>query len=55
MVFYVCRNNKIAGIYIILLSILALLYIFVSVKREIKYYLTPLLIWLLFALIIKYI
>ena len=53
MIFYVCKKNKVAGVYIILLSILALVYIFVSVKREIQYYLTPLLIWLLFALFLN--
>ena len=53
LVVYVCRNNKVAGIYIILLSILSLLYIFISVKTTIKYYLAPLLIWLLFALFLN--
>tara|TARA_Y100000389_G_scaffold157418_3_gene158548 strand:+ start:2525 stop:2956 length:432 start_codon:yes stop_codon:yes gene_type:complete len=46
---YACRENKIGGVFVIFLSILSLLYIFVSVSKTIKYYLVPLLVWLLFA------
>ena len=49
LVVYVCKNNKVGGVYIIFLSILALLYIFTSVNRTSKYLLAPLLVWLLFA------
>ena len=53
LIVYVCQKNKIGGIYIILLSLLSLVYIFISVKKQIKYYLVPLLIWLLFALLLN--
>ena len=46
---YACKKNKVGGVYVIFLSILSLLYIFVSVSTKIKYYLAPLLVWLLFA------
>tara|TARA_B100001121_G_C18557558_1_gene558703 strand:+ start:426 stop:851 length:426 start_codon:yes stop_codon:yes gene_type:complete len=49
LVVYVCQNNKIGGVYIIFLSILALLYLFASVNKTSKYLLAPLLVWLLFA------
>ena len=42
---YSCKNNKIGGVFIIFLSILALLYIFINVSQTIKYYLAPLLVW----------
>jgi len=53
LIIYGCKKNKILGIYIILLSLLSLLYIFISVKIQIKYYLAPLFIWLLFALLLN--
>ncbi len=53
LIIYVCQKNKIGGIYIILLSLLSLVYILISVKKQIKYYLVPLLIWLLFALLLN--
>tara|TARA_B100001093_G_scaffold520056_1_gene612332 strand:+ start:2165 stop:2575 length:411 start_codon:yes stop_codon:yes gene_type:complete len=53
LVVYSCYNNKKAGIYIILLSILSLLYILILVNRKIKFYLLPLFIWLLFALLLN--
>lgn len=49
LIVYACQNNKIGGIYIIFLSILALLYLFASVHKTSKYLLAPLLVWLLFA------
>ena len=53
LVVYACQKNKVGGIYIILLSLLCLVYIFINVKKQIKYYLVPLLIWLLFALLLN--
>jgi tryptophan-rich sensory protein len=53
LIVYVCQKNKIGGIYIILLSLLSLVYILISVKKQIKYYLVPLLVWLLFALLLN--
>ena len=53
LVFYSCKNDKITGIYIILLSLLILLYILINVKKNVKYYLIPLFIWLLFALLLN--
>lgn len=53
LVVYACQKNKVGGIYIILLSLLCLVYIFINVKKQIKYYLVPLVIWLLFALLLN--
>lgn len=46
---YVCQKNKVGGVYIIFLSLLAALYIFTDLDKSTKYLFIPLLIWLLFA------
>ena len=53
IIVYVCQKNKIAGIYVILLSLFSLLLIFISVKKKVKYLLAPLFIWLLFAFLLN--
>lgn len=46
---YVCQKNKVGGVYIIFLSLLSALYIFISLDKTTKYLFAPLLVWLLFA------
>lgn len=46
---YVCQKNKVGGVYIIFLSLLASLYIFVGLDKTTKYLFAPLIVWLLFA------
>jgi len=46
---YVCQKNKIGGIYIIFLSLLAALYIFMDLDKSTKLLFAPLIVWLLFA------
>lgn len=53
LVFYGCQKNKVAGVYIILSSLLCSFFIYTVVEKYSKYLIIPLIIWLLFALLLN--
>ena len=53
IVFYSCLSNKLAGVYVLLLSICLLLLLINIVKIKSRLLLIPLLSWLLFALLMN--
>ena len=53
LVFYGCQKNKLAGVYILLCSLLCTFLIYTAVDKYSKYLIIPLMIWLLFALLLN--
>ncbi len=53
LITYVCQKNKLGGVYILFLSLLCTLFIYTSVEKFSKYLISPLMIWLLFALLLN--
>jgi tryptophan-rich sensory protein len=53
LVTYVCQKNKQGGVYVLLCSLLCTLFIYTGVEKFSKYLITPLMVWLLFALLLN--